>query len=574
MSAINIGQIQADLQVNSGHLERGFAAARNAMRAVDVELRQLAQEFQIGTISSTDYAARVQVLTAQHQQLSIAMRQAYADCGALNRNMNLAGMTAAGASGRFSMLGMGLMQLGYIVDDIQYGFKGVVNNIGPLALALSKGNLALAAAAQIMAVAIYQLYTHWNDLMSSMGMGKILTEAEEMEKLAKATHRTAEETAKLNKYKKDQQEQQNIMERMNKEQRETQGATQEIYAEEGGPAMIEALAAIDRQNGGTGLTQEEKDKLDPEKVKRKQATASTKDPFSGANPFAASPEISDKAVQDEINRNKEKVTEALVQRSIDKARKLMSNAEVDPDKLRELIDRVEQQPASFSPGLAKKLRAQLPEERKKAKDLTEQGKATEEEMDRREKLEKQAEAEHERKKREDERIEREAEAHRNKVEADKKHAEMLAKQKKAENLNRARETLPGADDAAERMVASAAMKGQSMANVQREIAVALQNTGKFNARESVEAAGEMTKDAERKVKEKMAQEMLNPDQEKDSHQQKSQQFEASSLAAQVQAGVGGTEQKKQTSYLEQAVKHLANIAQMRGQDPLTLTVIK
>lgn len=109
---------------------------------------------------------------------------------------------------RTQSLAMGLMQVGYIVDDIQYGFQGVVNNLSPLTMNIgmalgATGPQAAAAAAgvQIFGVAAYQAYQHWDDLMHSMGTGHIITEAQEMERLAKATEKTADEAKRLRDYK-------------------------------------------------------------------------------------------------------------------------------------------------------------------------------------------------------------------------------------------------------------------------------------------------------------------------------------------------------------------------------------
>ncbi len=61
--AINLGGIYADLDLNTGNLDRGLAGARVAMDAMGSEVRTLQAGFKAGSISSQDFAARGRVLT-------------------------------------------------------------------------------------------------------------------------------------------------------------------------------------------------------------------------------------------------------------------------------------------------------------------------------------------------------------------------------------------------------------------------------------------------------------------------------------------------------------------------------
>ncbi len=61
--------------------------------------------------------------------------------------------------------GYGLMQLGYAIDDLQYGFSSIVNNIPQIAQSIGGEHaMAIAGAAGIAAVAVNQLMKHWGDL--------------------------------------------------------------------------------------------------------------------------------------------------------------------------------------------------------------------------------------------------------------------------------------------------------------------------------------------------------------------------------------------------------------------------
>lgn len=58
-----------------------------------------------------------------------------------------------------------LLQLAYAADDVQYGFRAIVNNIPQALMFLGPG---IAGAAGLAAVAISQLINHWNDMSATM----------------------------------------------------------------------------------------------------------------------------------------------------------------------------------------------------------------------------------------------------------------------------------------------------------------------------------------------------------------------------------------------------------------------
>lgn len=106
-------------------------------------------------------------------------------------------MQAAGGSSK--QTGQLLMQAGYAADDLQYGFKGIANNIQPILQSIP-GLGAMAPFLSIAAIAAYQLWEHSAQIADVFGLGRTKTQAEEMEELGKKTEKTAAETAKLLKY--------------------------------------------------------------------------------------------------------------------------------------------------------------------------------------------------------------------------------------------------------------------------------------------------------------------------------------------------------------------------------------
>jgi hypothetical protein len=111
-------------------------------------------------------------------------------------NRSLVGVTGAA--------GQGLLQVGYAIDDVQYGFRAIVNNIPQMGMSIGKaigmsaeGAMALAGGVGIAAVAVSQLYTHWDQIAQLWGQGKTETEIKNMEELAKAVEEAAKSYEKL-----------------------------------------------------------------------------------------------------------------------------------------------------------------------------------------------------------------------------------------------------------------------------------------------------------------------------------------------------------------------------------------
>jgi|GEM_PF-4188423 len=242
MADINIGSIYADLDIRTGNLDRGIARAREALKACDREAVQLNEDLKQGGITATDHASRMAALAATVSGLTTRMEAAYGATRTLNTGLEILNKKANGMVGATSRMGQGLMQLGYIADDIQYGFSGIVNNIAPLAYGLG-GSAGLAAGLQITAVAAHQLYVHLDDLKDALGVSGVRTEAEEMERLAKATSRTAEETEKLNRYKEKQSEIAQMMGGQSQQTGEVAKAVQDVFSETGVDRVSGALAA-------------------------------------------------------------------------------------------------------------------------------------------------------------------------------------------------------------------------------------------------------------------------------------------------------------------------------------------
>lgn len=94
--------------------------------------------------------------------------------------------------------GRGLQQLSYAVDDIQYGFAAIVNNIPQIIMGLG-GGAGLAGAIGIAAVAINQLIKHWTEVTALFEAGFSNQSYDQLVKMKEAAEAASDAFAKLAK---------------------------------------------------------------------------------------------------------------------------------------------------------------------------------------------------------------------------------------------------------------------------------------------------------------------------------------------------------------------------------------
>jgi hypothetical protein len=102
------------------------------------------------------------------------------------------------ATKKTAKFGMGLMALGNAVDDLQYGFRSVVNNI-PQVLYLMGASGGVAGGAVIAAVAVNQLSQHWEQLADAMKAQWMGAAAGDLARLRERAANAAEAFADLKK---------------------------------------------------------------------------------------------------------------------------------------------------------------------------------------------------------------------------------------------------------------------------------------------------------------------------------------------------------------------------------------
>jgi hypothetical protein len=142
-------------------------------------------------------------------------------------------------------LGMGVLMVSQAVEDVQYGFSAIVNNIPMIAMAAG-ATAGWAGAISIAAVGINVLANNLGKISGAFGMSPIKTAAEEMEELSKKTKLTADEAERLYKFNNlDAKTKELQGYRPEKEQRVNAAATHAI-GEAGNTKMVEAVQATAR----------------------------------------------------------------------------------------------------------------------------------------------------------------------------------------------------------------------------------------------------------------------------------------------------------------------------------------
>lgn len=156
-----LGNVQVTVGANTAPLAQGLAQAQTMAQSAGT---QISSAFNGLQIVPRQLAAINQSIVSLGNNLAAASARG----SAFGSGLGSAGRQAQQA---FGGAGMAMMQLGAIVDDVQYGFRGVVNNIQPLGTTLATamgastaGAMAFGGALGIASVAAYQLFQNWDKI--------------------------------------------------------------------------------------------------------------------------------------------------------------------------------------------------------------------------------------------------------------------------------------------------------------------------------------------------------------------------------------------------------------------------
>jgi hypothetical protein len=116
----------------------------------------------------------------------------------LNQSLKQVESTGHMAGRGFNNFGMSVLYVSQTIEDLQYGFRAILNNI-PLLVMSMGGGPGLAGAISLVTVAGSQLYQHWDKLAQLFGEGATENEADRMKRLADESKRAATEIEKANR---------------------------------------------------------------------------------------------------------------------------------------------------------------------------------------------------------------------------------------------------------------------------------------------------------------------------------------------------------------------------------------
>ena len=356
-SAIDVGGIVFKLQADPTEMVRGLNDARRAVDLLEQEIKRLRDEFDQGTIGASDYVRMCRELDAAQQQLRTSMQAAYASLQQQGIAIDLVNDKLRSARQHQIHFGMGMMQVAYILDDFQYSILATVNNVGPL-IASMTGDMGLATAAQISAVAVGVLVRHWDDFEAVVSGDATKTAAAEMSALEKATQKTADQQERLNTLKEREKTWTSIGNSKTAEQKATSEAATKAIEGLDGRAVEKGLRDLMFETFKPSKTDVEKE----EKSIFRQI-----DPRSWGKTGLVGPMVAGalNATVGELPSPEKAAEEKAKTRSADAAKKMLDEAINDRtpnrDHLRALIGHVKANPGFFPKGLAEQLQQALPE---------------------------------------------------------------------------------------------------------------------------------------------------------------------------------------------------------------------
>lgn len=161
---------------------QGIADAKGQIATLEGSLKALEAGYRAGTISLTDYLQGSTQLQGQIAQLTGAVTVAQAAVTKYGSAQAASAAMAKQAAAQMQQAGsqgaMGLLVLSQAVDDVQYGFKAIVNNIPQMGMAIgstlgmsSQSAMKLGGIMGILAVAINVVINHWDQLFQRFGYG-------------------------------------------------------------------------------------------------------------------------------------------------------------------------------------------------------------------------------------------------------------------------------------------------------------------------------------------------------------------------------------------------------------------
>lgn len=197
MSMMPLGGASFEVVANTDDFARGMrqaqAQAQRTSQTIYAQFNRIEQASNNLAIVPRQLAAINQTIMATNNLLAT-----------MGRNATTASNALRGGGGFGNSFGSGVFAISQAVDDIQYGFQAIVNNVGQIGMGLGSAiglappqAQAFAAALQVAAVAANQLYKHWDDMFGSGS--KLPTIKDGLEGLAESLGKIKEQLDPLKK---------------------------------------------------------------------------------------------------------------------------------------------------------------------------------------------------------------------------------------------------------------------------------------------------------------------------------------------------------------------------------------
>lgn len=553
---MSIGGISASVSLESGNLDSQLGAIQGRLDKVAEGIRRWQAQLNAGKITAQQFDAAINPLIAEQDALRASMdrvTQAMAAQATATTQVSTAMKTVSTGAAQVGLAGrnsaMGLLMLGQAVDDLQYGFRAIVNNIPGVVMGLG-GSAGIAGAVAIAGVGINQLINHWDDLKAALTENTIETEADRMERLASATGRTADETKRLNEEieKRRQKDVDRMMGGEPQERRATEAAVQAVFNEAEPETVRSFLAAqLERRD----LTEAEQHEIREagRKAMAEGSGGELGESMGTAEELEGKRRTAEQAARLEIGRR----MQAEARRAAENLMLVAGREDASGREARAQIEGFARNPAGPfpAPRALRNLTEAGPEERRA---MEEGARRSAEDIEMREQMRRQAREQDEERSRLadeafDESVKHVGDAGRARVEA-----------RHQSRLREAEEAFPGIGAVAQTAMRTALARDIPMDAVREQMASFLAGAGVEKGRAGT-LAGELARDKDaREIERQAVQEHLRPT--------RSQVFDAADIAARIQSGVGGEEiPKKSLAVLEAIRSGLDDIKDKAGLNP-------
>jgi hypothetical protein len=154
----SVGGVMAELGIDTAQYEAKLANARATLQKFADAITSLDKKMKAGVFAPgpeiTQANQQLKQLQAVHAQVADSIKS-------MSSASTQAGMAMQSATSGGRGLGQTLLQLGYIADDAQYGFRGIANNIPQLFAAAGPAAMGVAA---LVATITNQIINHWDEV--------------------------------------------------------------------------------------------------------------------------------------------------------------------------------------------------------------------------------------------------------------------------------------------------------------------------------------------------------------------------------------------------------------------------